>query len=158
MGLEHEIAQGEREGRIHRALSRFKAFTGRHPVFAAVHKIVVTVVGSVIVLAGIIMLVTPGPGWLAIFLGLGILGTEFEPVHRLNVWAKAKVLAVWHRFQQRRERRRAEKAEKRRARDQRRAEAREHRERIKAAWHARHACAPHRPAARPRRAARPLGA
>ena len=32
-------------------------------------------------LIGIVMLVTPGPGWLVIFLGLGLLAAEF-------VWAK----------------------------------------------------------------------
>ena len=30
---------------------------------------------------GIVMLVTPGPGWVVIFLGLGLLAAEF-------VWAK----------------------------------------------------------------------
>ena len=32
-------------------------------------------------LIGVLMLVTPGPGWLVLFLGLGLLAAEF-------VWAK----------------------------------------------------------------------
>lgn len=156
MDLRQEIAQGERqEGRIHRALGRFKAFTGRHRIFAAVYKAVVTLVGSVIVLAGVIMLIAPGPGWLAIFLGLGILGTEFEPVHRLNLWAKAKVLSIWHRWRERRAEKRQRKAEQRLARQQVRIARCRHHERIKAAWHARHICAPHRPP-RSRQVIRPV--
>ena len=37
--------------------------------------------GFTLLLIGIVMLVTPGPGWLAIFFGLGLLAAEF-------VWAK----------------------------------------------------------------------
>jgi uncharacterized protein (TIGR02611 family) len=37
--------------------------------------------GFTLLLIGIVMLVTPGPGWLVILLGLGLLAAEF-------VWAK----------------------------------------------------------------------
>jgi uncharacterized protein (TIGR02611 family) len=37
----------------------------------------VFLIGWLVVLAGIIMLVTPGPGWATIFLGFAILATEF---------------------------------------------------------------------------------
>jgi hypothetical protein len=37
--------------------------------------------GFTLLAAGVVMLVTPGPGWLVIFLGLGLLAAEF-------VWAK----------------------------------------------------------------------
>jgi Putative transmembrane protein (PGPGW) len=39
------------------------------------------VAGFTLLAAGAVMLVTPGPGWLVIFLGLGLLAAEF-------VWAK----------------------------------------------------------------------
>ncbi len=39
------------------------------------------VVGFTLLAAGAVMLITPGPGWLVIFLGLGLLAAEF-------VWAK----------------------------------------------------------------------
>jgi uncharacterized protein (TIGR02611 family) len=43
---------------------------------------VIRIVGGFALLAlGIVMLVTPGPGWLAIAGGIGLLATEF-------VWAK----------------------------------------------------------------------
>jgi uncharacterized protein (TIGR02611 family) len=40
------------------------------------------VVGSVTVIVGVLLLVLPGPGWVVIFVGLGILATEFA-------WAKS---------------------------------------------------------------------
>ena len=36
------------------------------------------IVGFVILLAGLVMLVTPGPGWVAIAIGLAILSKEFH--------------------------------------------------------------------------------
>jgi len=44
-----------------------------HPV----RWLLVVLVGFIFVIAGIIMLVFPGPGWLFIFLGCGILSIEF---------------------------------------------------------------------------------
>jgi uncharacterized protein (TIGR02611 family) len=40
-------------------------------------RIVIAVIGGTILLGGIIMLLTPGPGLVAILLGLGILAVEF---------------------------------------------------------------------------------
>ena len=44
-------------------------------------RLITVVIGFTVVLFGIIMLVTPGPGIAAIVLGLALLGTEF-------VWAR----------------------------------------------------------------------
>jgi len=41
------------------------------------------VAGFTLLLAGAVMLVTPGPGWLVIFLGLGLLAAEFVWARRL---------------------------------------------------------------------------
>jgi uncharacterized protein (TIGR02611 family) len=40
-------------------------------------RVAVGAVGGVITVIGVVALVTPGPGWLIIFAGLGILATEF---------------------------------------------------------------------------------
>jgi uncharacterized protein (TIGR02611 family) len=40
-------------------------------------------VGTGVVIVGVVLLPLPGPGWLIIFLGLGILATEFEWARRL---------------------------------------------------------------------------
>jgi len=50
-------------------------------------RVVVLVVGATVILAGVVMLVTPGPGWGTIFAGLAILATEF-------VWARRWLRAI----------------------------------------------------------------
>ena len=45
--------------------------------YRTARRVTVLVVGSTVILLGIIMLVTPGPGLLVIPIGLAILGAEF---------------------------------------------------------------------------------
>lgn len=52
----------------------------------AVRKPLVLMIGSAVVVAGIAMLVLPGPGWAAIFLGFAILATEFAFAERVRDW------------------------------------------------------------------------
>jgi uncharacterized protein (TIGR02611 family) len=40
-------------------------------------RILVGIVGGLVTIIGVVALIAPGPGWLIIFAGLGILGTEF---------------------------------------------------------------------------------
>ena len=46
-------------------------------------RLAVAIVGFTVTLLGVVMLVTPGPGWLMILLGLGVLGVEFVWARRL---------------------------------------------------------------------------
>ena len=48
-----------------------------------IRKLVVGAVGSTVIAAGLVMLITPGPGILAILAGLGILATEFAAARRI---------------------------------------------------------------------------
>ena len=57
----------------------------------------VIVVATVVILLGIVMLAIPGPGWLVIFAGLGILATEFEWAARLLRFVRVQVSA-WTRW------------------------------------------------------------
>jgi hypothetical protein len=50
----------------------------------------VTIAGFAVLLAGVALLVLPGPGWLLIFLGLGILSTEYVWAQRMLATAKRK--------------------------------------------------------------------
>lgn len=65
----------------------------RRPPLNALYRTVVTVVGFAIVVLGILLLPLPGPGWLIVFLGLGILSTEYEWSRRLLDYAREKVRA-----------------------------------------------------------------
>jgi uncharacterized protein (TIGR02611 family) len=61
-----------------------------HPVTGAATKVVVTVVGLLVLTAGLVMMVTPGPGVVGIIAGLGILATEWEFARRWLATAKRK--------------------------------------------------------------------
>jgi hypothetical protein len=50
----------------------------------------VTIVGFAVLLAGVVLLVLPGPGWLLIFIGLGILSTEYVWAQKMLATAKRK--------------------------------------------------------------------
>jgi uncharacterized protein (TIGR02611 family) len=54
-----------------------------------VKRILKIMVGFTLLLCGAIMVITPGPGWLTIFLGLGLLAAEF-------VWARRLMDRIKH--------------------------------------------------------------
>jgi uncharacterized protein (TIGR02611 family) len=55
-----------------------------------VYRIVVGVVGLVVFGVGILAIPYPGPGWAIVFIGLGILATEFDWARRLLAYAKER--------------------------------------------------------------------
>lgn len=59
-------------------------------------RIAVTVVGVAVIAGGIVLLPLPGPGWLIIFTGLGLLATEYEWAARLLRWTRRRVMS-WAR-------------------------------------------------------------
>lgn len=52
----------------------------------AVRKPLVFIVGAAVIGAGLFMLIFPGPGWAAIFVGFAILATEFAFAERIRDW------------------------------------------------------------------------
>ena len=48
-----------------------------------VRRVFLIIAGFTLLLAGVVMLVTPGPGLVVIFLGLGLLAAEFVWARRL---------------------------------------------------------------------------
>lgn len=89
--IEPTRAQSDREKFLRPEwLERLRLKIARNKALELVYRLVVLAIGSVILLAGVAMLVFPGPGWAAIVLGLLILATEFrwaeillEPLQRL---------------------------------------------------------------------------
>jgi uncharacterized protein (TIGR02611 family) len=61
-----------------------------HKVITHSKRILIGIVGGIVVLAGLIMVPYPGPGWLVVFAGLAILATEFDSAQRLLDLAKDK--------------------------------------------------------------------
>jgi uncharacterized protein (TIGR02611 family) len=65
-----------------------------NPHWHLIYRIIVGVLGLVIVVLGLLMVPFPGPGWLVVFLGLGVWASEFEWAQHLLHRAK-RVLRVW---------------------------------------------------------------
>ncbi len=54
-----------------------------HPMWGPVYRIVVGVIGTIVVIVGLITVPLPGQGWLTVLLGVAILATEFAWAERL---------------------------------------------------------------------------
>ncbi len=87
--------------------SPFRNWLDHHPKLHFLHKIFVFLLGLGLIFAGIIMLVLPGPGFLTIFLGLAVMGTEFPLAKRLLSWLRAKVTQHLTNARERRKRKRS---------------------------------------------------
>ena len=83
-----------------------------HHTYKAARRIAVLVVGSTVVLLGIVMLVTPGPGLVVIPIGLAILGAEFA-------WARIWLRKVRESISNQASKKHASRAEAHRDRTQR---------------------------------------
>jgi uncharacterized protein (TIGR02611 family) len=91
--LTREIEIGESpQHPVRRLVSRARAWVELHPRIRFAYRFTVGVVGLLVVVAGLILVPLPGPGWLIVFLGIAVLGTEFPAAHRVGQWLK-RVLA-----------------------------------------------------------------
>ena len=73
----------------------FKRHWQRTP--RVIRRPVIFVIGWVVVAAGLVMLVTPGPGWATIFVGFAILATEYTSAAVVRDWlvSRLKQLIKW---------------------------------------------------------------
>ncbi|GGO93108.1 hypothetical protein GCM10011584_31080 [Nocardioides phosphati] len=69
-------------------LKRLHTRLHAHPVTGAATKVVVTAIGVLVLVAGLVMMVAPGPGIVGIIAGLAILATEWEFARRWLATAK----------------------------------------------------------------------
>ncbi|MBA3757496.1 TIGR02611 family protein [Candidatus Saccharibacteria bacterium] len=72
---------------------------------AAVRKPLVFIIGTFVVIVGLVLLPLPGPGWLIIFGGFAILATEFAAAEKVRSWlvdqmklALEKTKKAWAKF------------------------------------------------------------
>jgi len=63
-------------------------------IYASARRIGVLIGGSVLLVAGLAMLVLPGPGVAAIIAGLALLGTQFEWARRASGWLRDRFAAL----------------------------------------------------------------
>lgn len=91
-----EIAAAERPDRpIRRALRRLRQAIGRRPGLQRAYRVLVGVLGGIVTVAGLLLVPLPGPGWLVVFLGLAILGTEFAWAKRAAAFTKRQLARFW---------------------------------------------------------------
>ena len=72
-------------------------FHPKHPLYLPYRyakRIAIAVVGGTVLLLGFVMIVTPGPAFVVIPIGLGILGLEFAWARRWLARVKAKAQQV----------------------------------------------------------------
>jgi uncharacterized protein (TIGR02611 family) len=84
-------------GRIRKRLRTFRSRVRRHRSLDLTWRAGIFVLGTLVVIAGLIMFVTPGPGWLALILGLAILATEFSWAERALHWSRVKAEQAAHK-------------------------------------------------------------
>jgi uncharacterized protein (TIGR02611 family) len=77
--------------RVNQRVAGLRASVARRPGGARAWRIGVAFAGSVVIAAGVVLLVIPGPGWLVIFLGLGIWATEYAWARSLLDFAQRQV-------------------------------------------------------------------
>jgi uncharacterized protein (TIGR02611 family) len=87
-----ELEQDEAEAagileRLTRRANGLRSWVHRRPGGARIWRVAIALVGLIVIVGGVVLLVLPGPGWLIIFLGLGIWATEFA-------WAKSLLTSV----------------------------------------------------------------
>ena len=73
-------------------IKRFRAKAKTTAAGELAWRIGVAILGGSITVLGAIFLITPGPGWLIIFAGLGILASEFAWAERALI--KTKMVAL----------------------------------------------------------------
>ncbi|QKW40695.1 PGPGW domain-containing protein [Actinomadura sp. NAK00032] len=61
-------------------------------------KVAVAIAGAALIVAGVVMLVLPGPGVVAILAGLGLLGTEFPTARRISTRLNGYAKTAWHKI------------------------------------------------------------
>lgn len=106
-----EIAAGESPDQpIRRMLRRMRAGMSRYPRLEFAYRTGVGVLGGVLTAAGLLLVPLPGPGWLVVFLGLAVLGTEFRWAKRIAVWLKRQLDRFWAWWRARRAQRDAERS------------------------------------------------
>jgi uncharacterized protein (TIGR02611 family) len=75
---------------VARAWTRWRDGLRDHRVADLTYRVVVGIVGVAVLAAGIVAIPYPGPGWAIVFIGLGILASEFEWAHRLLTYVRKR--------------------------------------------------------------------
>ncbi len=86
---------------VKRRLARWRDGLRGHRVSEFLYRTGVGVVGLAVLAVGLLAIPYPGPGWAIMFVGLGLLATEFRWAQRLLTFVRHRYdkLMVWFRAQ-----------------------------------------------------------
>ncbi len=73
-----------------RRWARWRDRLRERPALDLAYRITVGVVGALVLGVGIVAIPYPGPGWAIVFVGLGILATEFDWARRLLAYVRER--------------------------------------------------------------------
>lgn len=90
-------ASARRLAGLRRRLGELRARVRAGPGGHVLWRVGVTLAGVLVIAVGIVLLPLPGPGWLIIFTGLGILATEYAWAMRLLQRGR-RLLGEWSRW------------------------------------------------------------
>ncbi|HIV56529.1 MAG TPA: TIGR02611 family protein [Candidatus Stackebrandtia faecavium] len=76
----------------HSRLDRFR----RNRTSRLTLRVLITVVGSVVIAVGAVLIPFPGPGWAIVIAGMAILALEYHWARRLLVFTKERLARWWH--------------------------------------------------------------
>lgn len=65
------------------SIRRLRERKERHQQRGKIYRITFAVIGIVIILLGVILIPLPGPGWLIVAIGVGMLALEFDRMERV---------------------------------------------------------------------------
>jgi uncharacterized protein (TIGR02611 family) len=85
---------------VKRRWARWRDRLRERPTAEFGYRIVVAVIGLAVLAVGIVAIPYPGPGWAIVFLGLGILATEFSWARKALAYARERYDKVMDWFKQ----------------------------------------------------------
>ncbi|RWZ53160.1 TIGR02611 family protein [Labedella phragmitis] len=106
-GTAAEVAVGIAAGEdprhpVRRVLGRLRSWIHGRPRLRVLYRSIVALLGAALTLVGLALVPLPGPGWLVVFLGLAVLGTEFAWARRLAAVIKRMLARFWTWWRNRR--------------------------------------------------------
>lgn len=86
---EDEQVAGPRRrlGALRRSISERRERIRHRRTLNTTYRCALGTIGGIVLVTGIVLIPYPGPGWLIVFAGLGILATEFHWARRVNNFA-----------------------------------------------------------------------
>lgn len=78
-----------------RFMKRWRAIIAKRPWLNVVYKVLITIIGVLVVVIGLILVPLPGPGWLIVFIGMTILGSEYHWARRMTSWLRMQLARFW---------------------------------------------------------------